>query len=227
MKELAALTGSRLQLHWQEAFPDTWRPMLALARPFYSDELNFDLRPPDQNYESRLLRAVGRIAPGNPANTPLGKPLRVKSPIQVFHEHVRSVEFVPATQARHYASNIRLMIHNHIGSIHEDIAPELRPAFFGTRPGKEAFNLPRRTELAFRRSMERHAPLYAANDHFMAVIGGSISSVLFMGLHFASVADKARDFRPLVELLLSGNIPIGFSARKNEHDRLLVLCAPS
>lgn len=222
MSESNDIPGSELEEYWRGFFPESWRSILRLAAPFYSAV--FEFKPARCGAESELRAAMDAIAPGDPSHTPMGKPKRGQEPIFEFSTVVQAISFVIGPEELRVRSTFRSIVENHVGGIHDDIQRELRPAFFGTWKGGEAFNLKNRIDTAVRNSVERTWGLDRFNPTGVTLFSSSVSSVLFAGLHFASVGDSRRDFGPLLFFLRSGNLPLGLSQKKGAKATLLLLC---
>jgi hypothetical protein len=207
------ISMNKIQEHWKNAFPDRWERLVEIATPFYSDHLNFDLKPARLTAELELRNAMDKIAPGDAWKTPLGKRKKEKDTIFDFSSTIKKVELVTKLPSRCSASAFRNIVHNHVGSFIDDKHCNLHPAFHGSS-NVDPFNLGNRIDQAFKKSVYATWPISEGvnpadiSPITLSVFAGNVSSILFMGLHFASVGDSSRDFYPLLKFLLSGNYPV-------------------
>ena len=210
---MSSIPLSIIRQHWRRAFPDRWEKLVEMAAPFYSDDLNFDLKPARLTAESDLRSAMSKIAPGDVWRTPLGKKKMEKDSIWEFSSVVKEVQLVTTLPSRCGADAFRMIVSSHVGGFFDDRDRNLHPAFFGTS-SPEPLDLHKRIADAFKKSVYATWPVSAKvkprniDPIILSVFAGAVSSILFMGLHFASVGDNSRDFSPLLKFLLAGNYPI-------------------
>lgn len=234
---------ARLTRDWGSLFPGKGHTVMEVLRPFYSPRYNWTLKPADKWVREKLDQIIFWHEANDVAFvTPDKLPRALEAP----NREMRWVAGNP--QALPYECNLGIALSQRF---HDTIKEQLTPPQYGNLCSDMSLwnqqygaritdRLAKNIDEGNANILRKHVyQEWCYTDRPGAYMPGDVNwhslhtcfkNTLLDGLHkslvyataFRVLKDDTKDFRPLLELWRSGNLPLGFC--KQTH-RLIVLCA--
>lgn len=183
---------------WNRALGMMGYELVEFAGYFYSPKLSFELKPPIPDLENRARQAI-------------------------FWKNITSIRVTSEPDLKETLGIEGICLRDALGeSFRKELLDRIGHDFWSILwKTLERFGfLKRRLEGQLMEDLYRAGFRGRLSDDLWHCLAGGVQVSIFYGAGFFFVGDDAKNFRPLLELYKSGNLPIGF----NKQGELVFLC---